>query len=93
MASKGGIISLTKALALEAAPYGITVNTIAPGPIETDMLDIYSETDIEAIESGILVGRFGRPEEVAQGVLYLVSDSGHFITGSTLDINGGVLLD
>lgn len=93
VASKGGVISLTKALALEAAPYGITVNTIAPGYIETDMLDVYSEMEREACKAGLVVDRVGTPEDIAQGVLYLVSDSGHYITGTTLNINGGVFLD
>jgi len=93
VASKGGIVSLVKTLAQEGAPFGITVNAIAPGPIRTDLLRVYSAADIEAIRSGMLLGRFGEPEEVAQAALYLVSDAGRFITGTTLNISGGALLD
>jgi len=89
-ASKAGIISLTKALARELAPWGITVNAIAPGAIETEMTGAY---DIEKACQDIPLKRFGNPEEVARAVLFLVSDESSYITGEILDINGGMIMD
>jgi len=86
---KGGIIGLTKTLALELGPFGITVNAIAPGYIDTDMVSAVPANVLEKIVAKIPVGRLGRAEEIARGVLFLVADEGGFITGSTLSINGG----
>ena len=88
-AAKSGIHGFTKALAQEGAAKGITVNAIAPGYIATDMVRAVPEPVLEKIKARIPVGRLGEAEEIARGVLFLVSDDGGFITGSTLSINGG----
>jgi len=88
-AAKSGIHGFTKALALEAAKHGITVNAIAPGYIDTDMVRAVPASVLEKIVARIPVGRLGHAEEIARGALFLVSDDGGFITGSTLSINGG----
>lgn len=88
-AAKSGIHGFTKALAQEGAAKGITVNAIAPGYIDTDMVRAVPENVLEKIIAGIPVGRLGNASEIARGVLFLVSDDGGFITGSTLSINGG----
>jgi acetoacetyl-CoA reductase len=88
-AAKSGIHGFTKALAQEGAPKGITVNAIAPGYIDTDMVRAVPENVLEKIIARIPVGRLGQASEIARGVLFLVSDEGGFITGSTLSINGG----
>lgn len=88
-AAKSGIHGFTKALALESAAKGITVNAIAPGYIATDMVRAVPEKVLEKIISRIPVGRLGEVDEIARAVLFLVSDDAGFITGSTLSINGG----
>jgi acetoacetyl-CoA reductase len=88
-ASKSGIHGFTKALAQEGAAKGITVNAIAPGYIDSDMVRAVPENVLEKIIARIPVGRLGKASEIARGVLFLVSDEGGFITGSTLSINGG----
>ena len=88
-AAKSGIHGFTKALAQEGAAKGITVNAIAPGYIDTDMVRAVPQPVLEKIIAKIPVGRLGKAEEIARGVLFLVSDEGGFITGSTLSINGG----
>jgi acetoacetyl-CoA reductase len=88
-ASKSGIHGFTKALAQEGAAKGITVNAIAPGYIDSDMVRAVPENVLEKIIARIPVGRLGNASEIARGVLFLVSDEGGFITGSTLSINGG----
>jgi len=88
-AAKSGIHGFTKALAQEGAARGITVNAIAPGYIDTDMVAAVPANVLEKIVAKIPVGRLGRAEEIARGVLFLVADEGGFITGSTLSINGG----
>ena len=88
-AAKSGIHGFTKALAQEGAAKGITVNAIAPGYIDTEMVRAVPENVLEKIVSRIPVGRLGHAEEIARGVSFLVSDDAGFITGSTLSINGG----
>lgn len=88
-AAKSGIHGFTKALAQETAGKGITVNAIAPGYIDTDMVRAVPEVVLEKIIAKIPVKRLGKPEEIADGVLFLVNDNAGFITGSTLSINGG----
>jgi acetoacetyl-CoA reductase len=88
-AAKSGIHGFTKALAQEGARSGITVNAIAPGYIDTDMVRAVPAPVLEKIIAKIPVGRLGNAEEIARGVLFLVADEGGFITGSTLSINGG----
>ena len=88
-AAKSGIHGFTKALAQEGAGKGITVNAIAPGYIDTDMVAAVPETVLEKIVARIPVGRLGKAEEIARGVLFLAADHAGFITGSTLSINGG----
>jgi acetoacetyl-CoA reductase len=88
-AAKSGIHGFTKALAQEGAAKGITVNAIAPGYIDTDMVRAVPPNVLEKIVAKIPVGRLGKADEIARGVLFLVADDGGFITGSTLSINGG----
>ncbi len=88
-AAKSGIHGFTKALAQEGAAKGITVNAIAPGYIDTDMVRAVPPNVLEKIVARIPVGRLGKAEEIARGVLFLVGDDAGFITGSTLSINGG----
>ena len=88
-AAKSGIHGFTKALAQEGARYGITVNAIAPGYIDTDMVAAVPENVLEKIVAKIPVGRLGQAHEIARGVSFLASDDGAFVTGSTMSINGG----
>ena len=88
-AAKAGIIGFTKALAQEGAAKGITVNAIAPGYIATDMVSAMAPEIVDKIKAGIPVGRLGLVEEIARAVVFLASDDAGFITGATLNINGG----
>jgi len=91
--SKGAIIAFTKSLARELAPYRINVNGVAPHAIETEMSAEWSEDKRRQIISQIPLGRLGKPEEVAETVLFLVSEGASFITGEIIDVNGGFLMD
>jgi len=91
--SKAAIDALTKTLARELAQYGINVNAVAPHAIETEMSAQWPEEKRRAIVEAIPLKRLGRPEEVAEAVLFLASDSADFITGEVLDVNGGFLMD
>lgn len=91
-AAKAGIIGFTKALAQESAAKGITVNAIAPGYIDTDMTLAIREDIREQITKTIPVGRFGKVEEIANTVLFLVGENSSFITGATICVNGGQYL-
>ncbi len=92
-AAKAGVIGFTRALARESANKGITVNAIAPGYIETDMVKAVAPTVLEKIIARIPVGRLGQPSEVARAVCFLAADEAGFITGETLSLNGGQRMD
>ncbi|WP_299006774.1 3-oxoacyl-ACP reductase FabG [uncultured Shewanella sp.] len=91
-AAKAGLIGFTKSLAREVASRQITVNAIAPGFIQTDMTDELTETQQEAIMSQVPMERLGKPQEIADAVLFLASDSAAYITGETLHVNGGMYM-
>jgi acetoacetyl-CoA reductase len=88
-AAKSGIHGFTKALAQEGAAKNVTVNAIAPGYIDTEMVRAVPEEVLKKIVARIPVGRLGKAEEIARGVLFLVADDAGFVTGSTMSINGG----
>ncbi|MGN6155494.1 MAG: acetoacetyl-CoA reductase [Sphingomicrobium sp.] len=88
-AAKSGIHGFTKALAQEGARFGVTVNAIAPGYIDTDMVAAVPEDVLGKIVARIPVGRLGRADEIARGVTFLCDENAGFVTGSTLSINGG----
>jgi len=92
-ASKGGIVAMTEALAVELAPFGIRVNAISPGMIETPMIDPVKQDPkmMEAMLAKVPLGRVGKPEEVSNLVLFLASDASSYMTGSTVVIDGGWL--
>lgn len=90
--AKAGVIGMTKALAREFASRGVTVNAIAPGFIETDMTQKLSEEVIKAWSDQIPLKRFGRPEDVAHAVLFLASEEASYITGHTLEVDGGLVM-
>ena len=92
-ASKGAVESYMRVLALELAPRKIRVNAIRPGMVETPILESYALTEgLEEFKKQFPLGRFGRPEEVAYGVIYLLSDASKWTTGSCLTIDGGITL-
>ena len=88
-AAKSGIHGFTKALAQEGARFGITVNAIAPGYVDTDMVRAVPQDVLEKIVARIPIGRLGHATDIARGVAFLTADEAEFITGSTLSINGG----
>lgn len=88
-ATKGAIISMNKALAKELGYSGITVNTVAPGGVDTDMLSGLTKEQIDAYCSEFPLGRLARAEEIAKAVLFLLSDGAAYITGEVLNVNGG----
>ena len=91
--SKAGVDALTKTLARQLAPYGVNVNSVSPHAIETEMSAQWSDQRRKEIISSIPLGRLGKPEDVANAVLFLASDESSFITGEILDVNGGALMD
>lgn len=91
-AAKAGIIGFTKALAKEAAPRGITVNAIAPGFIATDMTRVLTEQQSSDILTHVPLKRLGEPEDIAHAALFLIAETGDYITGQTLHINGGMYM-
>lgn len=92
-ASNGGIIGITETLVIELAPLGINVNAIAPGAIDTPMMNAgdMPKEDLEKLLAGIPLHRVGRPEEVSAAVVFLASDEASYITGSTIYVDGGWL--
>jgi acetoacetyl-CoA reductase len=88
-AAKSGIHGFTKALALEGARYSITVNAVAPGYVDTEMVRAVPADVLEKIVARIPRGRLGTAQDIARGVVFLTADEADFITGSTLSINGG----
>jgi NAD(P)-dependent dehydrogenase (short-subunit alcohol dehydrogenase family) len=91
-AAKGGLLALTRKLALEVAAFGINVNAIAPGTTWTPMIEALPEADRAVLVARIPLGRFAVPEDVAYAACFLASDESSFITGATLDVNGGLLM-
>ncbi len=91
--AKAGILGFTKSLAQESAIKGITVNAIAPGYIETDMVKAVPAEVMKGIVAKIPVGRLGQPAEIARAVVFLVADEAGFITGETMSVNGGQFMD
>jgi 3-oxoacyl-[acyl-carrier protein] reductase len=92
VASKAGLIGLTKAIAVEIASRNITVNAVAPGFIETPMTDVLSAEVKEDLKKRIPLGRMGTPRDVAAAIVFLASDEAAYITGHVLDVNGGMYL-
>ena len=92
-AAKSGIHGFTKALAQEGARFGVTVNAVAPGYIDTDMVAAVPEDVLAKIVARVPVGRLGRADEIARGVAFLCDENAGFVTGSTLSINGGQHMD
>ena len=92
-ASKAGVVNLTKSLALYAADYNINVNCVAPGPTETPMTSEWSSILNEKLKKVIPFKRFAEPVEIAEAILFLASDKSNYITGETLNVNGGLLMD
>ncbi len=90
-ASKAAVIGMTKGLALELAPSGITVNAIAPGVIKTDMLDCYDEETLSELAQQTPVGRLGTPADIAAVIAFLASEEAGFVTGQVIGANGGFI--
>ena len=91
-ASKAGIIAMSKSLALEVASKGININCIAPGYIDTPMTSVLSDSVKEAVLTKIPLKRIGHPEDIAHATTFLVADCSSYITGHTLNVNGGMLM-
>ena len=91
-ASKAAIVALTRHAATALAGHGVTVNAVAPAAIDGPMVSLVPPEKVEAMVKTIPVGRLGRGEEVAAAVAYLASDAAGFVTGATLDVNGGMLM-
>ena len=87
--SKAGIINATKSFAKLLGPKGIVINTVAPGPVETDMMDVIPEQRKKDIKSSVFIDRFAEPEEVAKTIYWLATDSPEYINGTCIDINNG----
>ncbi len=91
-AAKAGMIGFSKALAAEIGARGITVNVVAPGFVMTDMTDALTDEQRQALLADIPVGRLGKPEDIAHAVAYLASEEAGYITGETLNVNGGMYM-
>jgi len=91
-AAKAGMIGMTKSIAREVSSRGITVNAIAPGFIKTDMTEKLSDKIKEAVTANIPLGHFGEPEDIAKTVVFLASDDSRYITGQTINVDGGMAI-
>jgi 3-oxoacyl-[acyl-carrier protein] reductase len=91
-ASKAGLIGLTQAMARRVAEYGITINAVAPGTTEGEMIKKLPDEKIEMLKQTIPMKRFGKPENIAKTVAFLASDAADYITGAVIDINGGIYM-
>jgi NAD(P)-dependent dehydrogenase (short-subunit alcohol dehydrogenase family) len=91
-ASKAGLTGMSKSVAYELAPRGVTVNCVAPGFIATPMTDVLNDDQRSRILGSIPAGRMGAPEEIASAVAFLASDEGGYITGQTIHVNGGMAM-
>jgi NAD(P)-dependent dehydrogenase (short-subunit alcohol dehydrogenase family) len=91
VASKHAVEGLTKSAALEGAPFGVRVNAVAPGPVQTDLLDRFAGSDVRkaAMANNVPLKRLGKPEEIADAILFLASTKADFLTGEILHVNGG----
>jgi 3-oxoacyl-[acyl-carrier protein] reductase len=92
VASKGGLIATTKSIARDVAPYNIRVNVLNPGLIETEMVDGMSPERMKMLLGGTLMGRMGKPEEIANVVAFLASEEASYMTATVVDVNGGRLV-
>jgi 3-oxoacyl-[acyl-carrier protein] reductase len=92
VASKAGVIGLTKSLAQELASRNVTVNAVAPGFIATPMTDVLNDKQKEGILGRVPAGRLGSPDDIAAAVLYLASQEAGYVTGQTLHVNGGMAM-
>lgn len=92
-ASKAGIICLTKSLALYGAPHGVTANCVCPGPTETPLTDSWGTQLNREFAEKIPMKRYGNPAEIADVIVFLASDSARYMTGETVDVNGGLVMD
>lgn len=90
--SKAGIINATKSFAKLLGEHGIVVNCVAPGPVETDMLNVIPEQRKNSIKSNVFTDRFAKPEEVAKAIFWLATDCPEYINGTCIDINNGAFL-
>jgi 3-oxoacyl-[acyl-carrier protein] reductase len=92
VASKAGLIGMSKSLAAEVASRGITVNCVAPGFIKTPMTDVLNDEQKAKLNAGIPMGRMGLPEDIANAVVFLASEEAGYITGQTIHVNGGMVM-
>lgn len=92
-ASKAAIIGMTRSLAQTLAPYGINVNVVVPGPTETDMTKVIPSDRMESLKNSIPLKRLGKAEEIAAAIVFLASGDANYITGASLDVNGGLRME